>query len=220
MFSKNLKWFLLILCFIFNGVKAISLPSDVVKATAESVISHIEENRSVLEKNPEKIYDMVNQLIIPRFDFVSMSKWVLGKHWKQASEEQRSKFIIQFKELLVRTYARALLEYSGQEIKYFPVEQNPESNLAVVRTELTSKSSAQLPILYRMHQKNEEWKVVDVSVDSVALLYNGPGKAIMFPDVPSVTCFGQFHCTHCKRMLTSRDSVCNHFQRCHAYVNP
>ena len=170
MFSKNLKWFLLILCFIFNGVKAISLPSDVVKATAESVISHIEENRSVLEKNPEKIYDLVNQLIIPRFDFVSMSKWVLGKHWKQASEEQRSEFIIQFKELLVRTYARALLEYSGQEIKYFPVEQNPESNLAVVRTELTSKSSAQLPILYRMHQKNEEWKVVDVSVDGVSLV--------------------------------------------------
>ena len=97
MFSKNLKWFLLILCFIFNGAKAISLPIDVVKATAESVISHIEENRSVLEKNPEKIYDMVNQLIIPRFDFVSMSKWVLGKHWKQASEEQRSEFIIQFK---------------------------------------------------------------------------------------------------------------------------
>ena len=170
MFSKNLKWFLLILCFIFNGVKAISLPSDVVKATAESVISHIEENRSVLEKNPEKIYDMVDQLIIPRFDFVSMSKWVLGKHWKQASEEQRSEFIIQFKELLVRTYARALLEYSGQEIKYFPVEQNPESNLAVVRTELTSKSSAQLPILYRMHQKNEEWKVIDVSVDGVSLV--------------------------------------------------
>ena len=170
MFSKNLKWFLLILCFIFNGVKAISLPSDVVKATAESVISHIEENRSVLEKNPEKIYDMVNQLIIPRFDFVSMSKWVLGKHWKQASEEQRSEFIIQFKELLVRTYARALLEYSGQEIKYFPVEQNPESNLAVVKTELTSTSSAQLPILYRMHQKNEEWKVVDVSVDGVSLV--------------------------------------------------
>ena len=170
MFSKNLKWFLLILCFIFNGVKAISLPSDVVKATAESVISHIEENRSVLEKSPEKIYDMVDQLIIPRFDFISMSKWVLGKHWKQASEEQRSEFIIQFKELLVRTYARALLEYSGQEIKYFPVEQNPESNLAVVRTELTSKSSAQLPILYRMHQKNEEWKVVDVSVDGVSLV--------------------------------------------------
>ena len=113
---------------------------------------------------------MVNELVIPRFDFISMSKWVLGKHWKTASETQRSKFITQFKALLVRTYARALLEYSGQNIKYYPVEQNPQSNLAVVKTELTSSSSAQLPILYRMHQKNEEWKVVDVAVDGVSLV--------------------------------------------------
>ena len=35
---------------------------------------------------------------------------------------------------------------------------------------MASKSSAQLPILYRMHQKNEEWKVVDVSVDGVSLV--------------------------------------------------
>tara|TARA_B100001013_G_scaffold305164_1_gene207844 strand:+ start:189 stop:668 length:480 start_codon:yes stop_codon:yes gene_type:complete len=123
-----------------------------------------------LEANPEKIYDMVNELVIPRFDFISMSKWVLGKHWKTASETQRSKFITQFKALLVRTYARALLEYSGQNIKYYPVEQNPQSNLAVVKTELVSSSSAQLPILYRMHQKNEEWKVVDVAVDGVSLV--------------------------------------------------
>jgi len=150
--------------------KAVASPDDVVKVTADGVISHIENNRSVLEKNPGKIYEMVDQLIIPRFDFISMSKWVLGKHWKQASEAQRSEFITQFKALLVRTYARALLEYSGQEIKYFPSEQNPKSNIAVVKTELTSASNTHLPILYRMHQKNEEWKVVDVSVDGVSLV--------------------------------------------------
>ena len=170
MIGKNLKWFLLILCFMIGVAKAVASPDDVVKVTADGVISHIENNRSVLEKNPGKIYEMVDQLIIPRFDFISMSKWVLGKHWKQASEVQRSEFITQFKALLVRTYARALLEYSGQEIKYFPSEQNPKSNIAVVKTELTSASNTHLPILYRMHQKNEEWKVVDVSVDGVSLV--------------------------------------------------
>ena len=45
------------------------------------------------EENPEKIYEMVDQLIIPRFDFVSMSKWVLGKHWKSASETQRAESV-------------------------------------------------------------------------------------------------------------------------------
>ena len=170
MINKNLRWFLLILYFTLTAAYAATSPNEVVKETADGVINHIENNRPILEKNPEKIYEMVDELIIPRFDFVSMSKWVLGKHWKQASEAQRSEFINQFKELLVRTYARALLEYSGQEIKYFPVEQNPKSNLAVVKTELTSLSNAQLPILYRMHQKNEEWKVVDVSVDGVSLV--------------------------------------------------
>ena len=170
MINKNLRRFLLILYFMCTAANAAASPNDVVRETADGVINHIENNRPILEKNPEKIYEMVDDLIIPRFDFISMSKWVLGKHWKQATEAQRYEFINQFKELLVRTYARALLEYSGQEIKYFPVEQNPKSNLAVVRTELTSLSNAQLPILYRMHQKNEEWKVVDVSVDGVSLV--------------------------------------------------
>ena len=170
MVGKNTKWLLLILYFTFCVAHAVMPPDEVVRKTAEGVINHIESNRSVLEENPEKIYEMVDQLIIPRFDFVSMSKWVLGKHWKSASETQRAEFITQFKELLVRTYARALLEYSGQKIKYYPPEQNPNSNLAIVKTELTSSSSAQLPILYRMHQKNEEWKVVDVAVDGVSLV--------------------------------------------------
>ena len=166
---KKLGCLFFILCFS-GGTAWAATPDEVVKETAEGVISHIESNRSLLEANPEEIYDMVNELVIPRFDFISMSKWVLGKHWKTASKTQRSKFITQFKALLVRTYARALLEYSGQNIKYYPVEQNPQSNLAVVKTELISSSRAQLPILYRMHQKNEEWKVVDVAVDGVSLV--------------------------------------------------
>ncbi len=149
---------------------AVKSPEAVVKETADGVISRIESQRSTLEQNPSQVYDLVNELVIPHFDFISMSKWVLGKNWKSANEAQRNEFIEQFKTLLVRTYARALLEYSGQEVKYFPVEQNPKSNLAVVKTELTSSGAQPFPVAYRMHQKNEQWKVVDVSVDGVSLV--------------------------------------------------
>ena len=145
-------------------------PDAVVKETSNGVIDRIESERSTLEANPEQVYELVNELVIPHFYFISMSKWVLGKNWKKASESQRTDFVKQFKTLLVRTYARALLEYSGQEVKYFPVEQKPDSNLAVVRTELTSAGSEPFPVAYRMHQKNEEWKVVDVAVDGVSLV--------------------------------------------------
>jgi phospholipid transport system substrate-binding protein len=145
-------------------------PESVVKETSNGVISRIESQRSELEANPGQVYDLVNELVIPHFDFISMSKWVLGKNWKKANKTQRSEFIEQFKTLLVRTYARALLEYSGQEVKYFPAEQNPKSNLAVVKTELTSEGAQPFPVAYRMYQKNEEWKVVDIAVDGVSLV--------------------------------------------------
>ncbi len=161
----------LTLCLITGSLQAAApSPDMVVKATADGVIDRIKTQRAELEANPEKIYDVVNELIIPNFDFVSMSKWVLGKNWKAATQAQRNEFMEQFKTLLVRTYARALLEYSDQEIKYFPVEQKPNSNLAVVKTELTSSSAQPFPVAYRMHQKNEQWKVVDVAVDGVSLV--------------------------------------------------
>lgn len=162
---------ILILCIFAGTAQAVIIPpEEIVKQTADAVIERIKSQRAELDANPSKIYDVVNELVIPHYDFVSMSKWVLGKNWKTASETQRSDFIVQFQTLLVRTYARALLEYSGQEIKYFPVEMNQKSKLALVKTEMTSDGAQPFPVAYRMHQKNEAWKVIDVSVDGVSLV--------------------------------------------------
>lgn len=170
--SRVIKSLFLSLIIALTSQYAIAAqsPDAVVKETSDGVINRIETDRTNLEANPEQVYELVNELVIPHFDFISMSKWVLGKNWKKASDTQRTDFVEQFKTLLVRTYARALLEYSGQEVKYYPVEQKPNSNLAVVKTELTSAGSKPFPVAYRMHQKNEEWKVVDVAVDGVSLV--------------------------------------------------
>lgn len=180
--GRVMKSLFLVICMLVSTTQlaaAIPSPDAVVKQTTEGVIERIESQRSELEADPTKVYALVNELVIPHFDFISMSKWVLGKNWKAANEAQRSEFMEQFKTLLVRTYARALLEYSGQEVKYYPVEQNPKSNLAVVKTELSTEGGQPFPVAYRMHQKNEAWKVVDVAVDGVSLVstYRGSFKS-------------------------------------------
>jgi phospholipid transport system substrate-binding protein len=155
---------------IFNPVAAAATPDEVVKQTANGVIERIKQERSVLQADPDKLYTLIDELVIPNFDFISMSKWVLGNNWKSASDVQRTEFVEQFKTLLVNTYAKALLEYSDQEIKFFPSESSGKPNLAVVRTELTSSGAQPFPVAYRMYQKNDEWKVVDVTVDGVSLV--------------------------------------------------
>ncbi len=172
---RLVKSLFLVLCLIGGVAHAaadatISTPDVVVKQTASGLIDRIESQRSEFDADPEKIYTVIDELVMPHFDFVSMSKWVLGNNWKTASKKQRSDFIVQFQTLLVRTYARALLEYSDQEIKYFPAEINPKKKLAVVKTEMNSAGAQPLPITYRMYQQRDAWKVVDVSVNGVSLV--------------------------------------------------
>ena len=145
---------------------------DVVKSTADNVLERIIKDREELESHPERIYDLINELVIPHFDFQSMSRWVLGTTWKDASEAQRDAFIEQFKTLLVRTYAKALLEYSDEEIKYLDTTESANAKLVTVSTEMRGGGGASvIPINYRLHAPDGgEWKVVDVTVDGISLI--------------------------------------------------
>lgn len=162
----------LLLTVAFNSAYATSRSADeVVKVTADKVLERLDAERAELEAHPEKLYALINELVIPHFDFVSMSKWVLGRtNWKSANTGQREKFVGEFRTLLVRTYAKALLEYSNQEITYFPIENNPDSNIVVVKTEINQPGTKPIPINYSMHASGGEWKVIDVVVDGISLV--------------------------------------------------
>ncbi len=144
---------------------------EVVMTTADQVVARLVAERADIDANPGKLYSLINELVIPHFDFLSMSKWVLGKtNWHSSSEGQREQFVNEFRILLVRTYAKALLEYSDEEIVYKPVETNPESNIVTVETEVKQSGGNLIPIDYRMHTSGGEWKVVDVVIDGISLV--------------------------------------------------
>lgn len=143
---------------------------EVVKQTADDVIERLEEQKAELEKNPDRLYSLVQELIIPRFDFEAMSRWVLGRNWRNASEEQREQFKDEFQTLLIRTYAKALLEYSDEEIHYAPVQPREDSDMVAVQTEVRQPGGNNVPINYRMRESDGEWKVIDVSVNGVSLV--------------------------------------------------
>lgn len=162
---------LLTLSLVSTSVTASAHPAqEIVKETADQVLERLRADKENLKENPEKIYALVHELIIPHFDFESMSKWVLGRNWRGATEAQQKQFTQEFQTLLVRTYARSLLEYSDQEIKYAPVQDDPESNLVTVKTEVKQSGAQSIPINYTMHIADGEWKVVDVSVNGVSLV--------------------------------------------------
>lgn len=153
---------------------ALVTPEDaktLVQSTADKVIERVQSERAVLQSDRSRLYGLVDELIVPHFDFGRIARWVLGKHWRGANTEQRQRFAGEFKKLLVRTYATVLLEYAEQEIRYLPLHAESNAERVTVRTEISKPGGgAPLPVNYRLHAKDDRWKVYDISVDGISLL--------------------------------------------------
>jgi phospholipid transport system substrate-binding protein len=150
-----------------------AVPQDaqtLVKDTSDRVIARIKTEREVLRANPLRLNKLVDELIFPNFDFDRIARWVLGKHWQGASPQQKARFIEEFRKLLIRTYALALLEYADRTIRYLPVHADPKGKTVTVKTEVEQTGSTPATINYRMHVKDNSWKVYDVSVNGVSLV--------------------------------------------------
>ena len=146
-------------------------PQEVVISTVDSVIARVNAERELLETRPEKIYEVINDLILPNFDFLNMSKWVLGQQWGKATAQQRAVFAEEFKTLLVRTYAKALLGFTNEKVVYLETLTGSKPNIVMVKTEIRSDASPDsTPVNYTMHISGGDWKVVNVAFEGVSLV--------------------------------------------------
>ncbi|MDQ5909262.1 MAG: phospholipid transport system substrate-binding protein [Pseudomonadota bacterium] len=146
-------------------------PQEVVQNTSAQMLDALRKNSATLRQDSSRIYELVEKIVLPNFDFEVMSRWVLGRAWQQATPDQRRRFADEFRTLLVRTYAKALLEYSDNEVRVPP--QPPSSGQqATIRTEVQPKTGQPIQINYSMNQGKEGWKVYDVTVDGVSLVTN------------------------------------------------
>ena len=165
----------LILCLLLTlalPATAAVGPEQLIKETSDRVLDEIKSNGDAYRSDPQSIYDLVNTVVLPHFDFVAMTDLALGRYKDQVSAEQRPEIVEEFRLLLVRTYSSALLEYTDQALVYLPMEGTEADGLVVVRTEIEQAGGFPIPINYSLRNGNDGWKVYDISVDDVSLVTN------------------------------------------------
>jgi phospholipid transport system substrate-binding protein len=143
-------------------------PQAVVKSTTDQVLQALRDGGT----DKQHVYSLVEERVLPHFDFRKMSQWVLGKNWKQGSAQEQERFVSEFQKLLVRTYSTALMEYSGESVKYLNTQSDGEGKIAVVKTQVVKSGGPAIPIDYRLYTNGGDWKVFDVAVDGVSLVAN------------------------------------------------
>ena len=158
------------LVFAEAAEASIESPVVVLERTSQQVIKILRDEHDLLVKEPERVYKIVDDYILPLIDEVTMAKLAMGKNWKKASKEQKKAFVGEFKNLLVRTYSKSLVEFKDQDIKYFPVKLADGVKKVSVKAEVIQPGGPSIPVAYRMRIKNNEWKVYDIKIDGISLV--------------------------------------------------
>lgn len=155
------------------GLAASMGPQELIKETSEKVLNTLEKNQQEYQNDPDKIYQLVNDIILPHLDFRAMSKLALGKNWRRANQDQQERFVQAFKQMLIRTYSKSLTEYTGQTLEFLPFEGRREGKITVeVNTRILQDNGPAIPIDYRLRIKDDIWKVYDIKIDGISLVTN------------------------------------------------
>jgi len=145
---------------------------DLVKQTAEDVLSTIKSDKDIQAGNQQKIFALAEEKILPNFDFDRVCRMVLGKNWKSASPEQQAAFQKEFRSLLLRTYATALSKYKNQVIEYKPMRAEPGAKNVSVKTQILQPGGQPIAVDYSLVKGDSGWKVYDIVIESVSLVTN------------------------------------------------
>jgi hypothetical protein len=93
-----------------------------VKRTTENMLKTLEARRPEVDRDPSLIFGMIESGVAPHFDFERITQGAVGQSWRDATPAQQRALVNGFKQVLIRTYARSILSYSGEEIRYLPVK--------------------------------------------------------------------------------------------------
>jgi len=147
-------------------------PDEQVRTVTNEVLTIVRSDKSIQAGDNNRILALVDEKVLPHFDFRRMTSLAVGRDWRSASPEQQERLIAAFRTLLVRTYSNALTQYRDQTIEVKPLRSSPADKTVRVSTEVRQAGAQPILLDYALAQADKGWKVFDVTVAGVSLVTN------------------------------------------------
>ncbi len=145
---------------------------------AQSVVGRATADMTALLARPElqdqagfgELYRGVEDILDPVVDFEYISRNVMAKYYRGASQEERARFSSVFRGTLVKTYARALASFNIERYEVVAnsrVSTDPDRQ--IVKVHVYADSGAQYSLVYFMVREERRWKLTNVLLDGINL---------------------------------------------------
>lgn len=167
---------LFVLCALLvapaTGAAAEVAPDVLVKKVTLEVLDIVRRDRDIQSGDHKKIIALVEEKVLPHFDFETMTRIAMGRNWRQASPEQKKRLVVEFKTLLVRTYSSAISNYQDEKFEFQPLRAAPDATDVTVNVRVIQPGREAVRIDYDMENTPDGWKCYNVYVAGVSLVAN------------------------------------------------
>ena len=149
------------------GFGAIS-PYESVKSATDDLLAKLNELRPVFDTDQSHFFSEIDGALAPFIDFEGFSRGVMAKFYRRATPEQRTAFADRFRELLIQTYAKALVEFDNQQVVIREdVKMGRDASRATVTLDIHGKNGAIYPVEYSLVLKDDVWKLRNVVINGI-----------------------------------------------------
>lgn len=150
-------------------------PDQLVRQLSDQVLEIIRSNEKLRNGDPSEVVRLVEEVVLPHFNFRRMTMLAVGRDWRDATPEQQQRLMDGFYHMLVRTYSNALTQYKDQTIDFRPLRMSPDDTTVRVQTSIRQPGAQPVGVDYVMEKEADGWKVFDVVVAGASLVTNYRG---------------------------------------------
>lgn len=165
----------LICCSLGVAHAELIAPDALIRNTVDEVIAVIRHDKDIQAGDQKKINVLVDAKVLPHFDFGRMTQLAVGKYWRTATPEQKQALVMEFRNMLVRTYAKVFTVYRDQTVEVKPLKMAVDDAEATVKTVISKPGSQLISVDYEMKKASDGWKVFDISIEGVSMVMSYRG---------------------------------------------
>jgi len=160
-------------CWFAQPTAAADLtPVEVVEEAVRLLAEKMDGRKEELAADREALYALIDEMLLPRFDRKFAAQMVLAKHWRDADDAQRERFINAFYQALLRRYADGLLEFEQDRVTVLPFRGDLSKPRATVRSSVMMNDGTKVAVDYELVKRDTGWLLFNVVIEGVSYIRN------------------------------------------------
>jgi phospholipid transport system substrate-binding protein len=143
-------------------------PRAVMDKAIQDAMTLLRDPKLSADQRREK----VKQIAYDNLNFEVMARLCLGRSGRDLSDAQRTQFQQEFRQFVTNTYGATTDSYTDQDVKIVGDRQEPDGDWTVQTQIISTSDKKAIPVDYRLRKLDNQWKVIDFTVDGVSLVAN------------------------------------------------